>query len=87
VQKNICKKEFECNVKIFSIFFPTFLAHICLSPENESLHLAYLVISLASEASMTSTASITSVASITSAASFHQKSLLNLMFPSALTPK
>ena len=79
---NECKKIYAKeslnvhNVKILSIFFPTFLACLCLFTENESLHLAYWVISLASgasAASMTSTASMTSVASMTSTASFHQK--------------
>ena len=64
------------NVNLFSIFFSTFLAFLCIFAENDTLHFTYWVISLASgtsAASMTSTASTTSVASMTSTASFHQK--------------
>ena len=75
--KKYAKKEFECTkCKDTFNFFPKDFARLCLFTEIESLHLAYLVISLASKASaasITSTASMTSVASMTSTASFHQK--------------
>ena len=78
MEKNICKKEFECNKckAIFNFSFSTVLAFLCLFGENNTLHFTYWVIYLpsgTSSASVTSTASMTSVASMTSIASFYQK--------------
>ena len=51
------------NVKLFSFFFPMFLAFLCIFAEKDTFYFTYWVISLASG---------TSVASMTSTASFHQ---------------